>query len=162
MTTATLVCERATRAYPDGRTGTNAGYQAHEAVTETPCEACTKANRAVQRGQYERHRDAVKARARRYRHGMTREEYDALLASQGGGCAVCGTTEPGGSAGYYFHVDHDHACCPGRNSCSACIRGLLCAACNVGLGAFRDNPDRLMAAAAYLLTRVNVLEVADA
>jgi len=28
------------------------------------------------------------------------------------------------------HVDHDHFCCPGSNSCGACVRGFVCPRCN--------------------------------
>lgn len=64
----------------------------------------------------------------------------ALLARQGGKCAICGTDRPGGRG--TFHVDHDHA--------TGKVRALLCNACNTGLGAFRDDPVRLRAAADYL------------
>lgn len=37
-----------------------------------------------------------------------------------------------GASGYC--IDHDHTCCDGSHSCGACIRGMLCNACNVGLG----------------------------
>lgn len=89
------------------------------------------------------------------RYGLTVEKYDALLDSQGRGCAICGSFEPGGYG--TWHIDHDHACCPEAESCGECVRGLLCAACNVGIGNLRDDPNILLAAAAYLLQRANVL-----
>lgn len=33
-----------------------------------------------------------------------------------------------------FHIDHDHACCPGAVGCERCVRGLLCVRCNTTLG----------------------------
>ena len=66
--------------------------------------------------------------------------FDALLASQGGGCAICGyRVKPGGRR---LNVDHDHK--------TGVVRGLLCARCNRGLGWFSDDPQRLKAAAVYL------------
>lgn len=157
-------CSVATRTHPNGRTGTNAGYLAHMRAAEPVCEACVEANRELQKHYYVTGgwQGAGKSRIQYLRHRLPQADYDAWLARQGGGCAICGTTDPGGAAGDRFHVDHDHDCCPGRSSCPSCRRGLLCAKCNVGLGSFRDDPDRLLAAAAYLLTRKNVLEVADA
>lgn len=63
-------------------------------------------------------------------------------------CGICGTSDPGGRD---FHIDHDHACCaaPGA-SCGQCVRGLLCAACNLGLGMFKDSPALLERAIEYL------------
>jgi hypothetical protein len=72
-------------------------------------------------------------------YGMTVEEFDAAAAK---GCRICGTTEWGGKTGI-AHVDHDHAT-PGSS------RGLLCHNCNVGLGHFKDDPEILAAAIAYL------------
>jgi hypothetical protein len=37
-------------------------------------------------------------------------------------------------------IDHDHACCPGTVSCGKCVRGTLCASCNLSLGWSRDKP----------------------
>lgn len=73
--------------------------------------------------------------------GITPEQYDAMLASQDGKCAICSSDNPGGR-GRYFHVDHDHS--TGR------IRGLLCHGCNTGIGLLRDDPSILSAALAYL------------
>jgi hypothetical protein len=52
-------------------------------------------------------------------------------------CEICGDV---GQA-----VDHDHA--------TGEIRGVLCHACNQGLGKFEDNPDLLIQAAHYLTTK---------
>jgi Recombination endonuclease VII len=80
------------------------------------------------------------------RHGITPDQYAALLARQQGVCAVCGAERD------RLRIDHDHACCPGRYSCGRCIRGLLCARCNRLVGAI----ERGIAAkaAAYLAAHV--------
>jgi recombination endonuclease VII len=82
----------------------------------------------------------------RYRktYQMTLVQYEAMLAAQGGGCAICRSTE-------YLHVDHDHGCCPGKTSCGRCIRGILCARCNTGRGQV-DNIAWLEARIGYLRT----------
>lgn len=76
-----------------------------------------------------------------YRYGITAEQYDTMLAHQGGVCAICGASEPGGKA-RVWHVDHCHT--------SNRVRGLLCGPCNRGLGQFRDDIDRLKTAVRYL------------
>lgn len=82
------------------------------------------------------------------RYNITRDQYDALMARQGGGCAICGGTNDNGTA---LHVDHDHSCCPDRKrSCGACVRGLLCEDCNRVLGMMQDDVKRLRKAADYL------------
>lgn len=74
---------------------------------------------------------------------FSHEEYDELLASQGGKCAVCRTANPGGRGGRAaFHVDHDHD--------YHHVRGLLCSRCNQALGLLRDSPHLLRAALRYL------------
>jgi hypothetical protein len=92
------------------------------------------------------------------KYGLTPESFDAMLERQGGKCAICSAPEPGGRHGQW-HVDHDHQCCPGQRSCGDCVRSLLCGACNNGIGMFDDDPDRLMAAATYLLQFKDVLHV---
>lgn len=157
------ICEKATHTYPEGRTGTVAGYHAHRKIDEQPCDPCRK---GWNEGLRTRRREAPSTRAyvrgaalRKY--GLTLEDYDALLASQGGCCAICGSANPGGRWGEAgrFHVDHDHSCCPGKESCGKCVRGLLCAPCNVGLGAFSDQAELLRKAADYLLMKAQKEEV---
>lgn len=64
--------------------------------------------------------------------------YEAQLARQGGGCAVCGK-RPGDVR---LHVDHNHL----TGEC----RGLLCWTCNATVGRARDDANRLTVAGTYL------------
>lgn len=93
--------------------------------------------RQKRRAWYEANIEKAKAleRARQYKvmYGFSVAEYDAMLARQGGECAICGASQPSKrksvGARYhhrYFAVDHCHE--------TKRIRGLLCVACNVGLG----------------------------
>lgn len=82
-----------------------------------------------------RERDAYLKR----KFGISVDEYDAMLAEQGGVCAVCSRLP---TPGISLHVDHDHE--TGR------IRGLLCFRCNNALGDLEDDPGLLRAAARYL------------
>lgn len=93
-------------------------------------------------------RESNRAHKLKSRYGITVAQYDALLSAQDGKCAICEATAC--KSGRAFAVDHDHACCPGRESCGACVRGLLCANCNRAIGMFNDSPERLEVAAAYL------------
>jgi hypothetical protein len=79
-----------------------------------------------------------------------------MTKDQDGRCAICRRDDPGTHHGYW-HIDHDHKCCPtsGRG-CGSCVRGLLCGSCNLGLGHFADDPARLDAAAMYLRRYANV------
>lgn len=78
------------------------------------------------------------------KYGLTIEDYDRILAEQGGVCAICGSSpNPNGvRAASRLHPDHDHK--TGRN------RALLCLNCNVAIGHFRDDPDLMQAAADYI------------
>jgi hypothetical protein len=86
----------------------------------------------------------------KHNHNITLEEYEKLLEIQDGKCGICGTNIPGGRFNV-FCVDHDHKIKDKRKA----IRGLLCLACNHGLGNFKDNPEALLAAAAYILKARN-------
>nr|WP_127356620.1 endonuclease VII domain-containing protein [Actinacidiphila soli] len=68
-------------------------------------------------------------------YGLTEAERDAMVAGQFGICRIC-------LAASAEHVDHDHE--TGR------VRGVLCFSCNAALGQFKDRPDVIRRAAAYL------------
>lgn len=68
--------------------------------------------------------------------GWTLEEYNAMAYAQGGRCYVCG--DPCEK----LYADHDHE--TGER------RMLTCSPCNIGLGHFKDDPDKLESAARYI------------
>lgn len=77
--------------------------------------------------------------AERYRlYGVTAIDYARMVAAQGGHCACCG----GDPTSRGLYVDHDHD--------TGDVRALLCHHCNAGLGAFRDNSERLALGISYL------------
>lgn len=80
-------------------------------------------------------RDRV--RAGRTSLGWTNRMVEYLLKLQGGTCAICNREIESAP-----HLDHCHA---GGN-----VRGVLCQACNRGLGLFRDDPGTLSRAAIYV------------
>lgn len=96
------------------------------------CLTCARANSRVQN---------VK------RYGITGQLIAEMFEAQDRRCDICRK-----EFGHDLkpHIDHDHACCPGGGSCGKCIRALLCAPCNHGLGKFLDSPELLRAAALYL------------
>ena len=88
------------------------------------------------------------------RQGFTPREFDALLARQGGLCALCGKPADGAP----WAVDHDHIQAvldghdPGRG-CPRCFRGIVHMKENTGLGMFGDDPEQLRRAARYVEAR---------
>ncbi len=78
------------------------------------------------------------------RKGITKERYELLLLNQEGVCAICHEGETMVVRGRQrpLHIDTDHL--------TGKVRGLLCSACNTGLGKFEDDPIRLQEAIRYL------------
>ncbi len=74
------------------------------------------------------------------RFGISRLDYESMLASQEGRCAICGSSDP--RIGNCFCVDHDHK--------TGKIRGLLCRHCNSLIGFARDEQVVLERAIVYL------------
>jgi hypothetical protein len=128
---------------------------------KTWCKVCWRAyNAAMNRARPAEVRAAVYMRDRLRRfYKMTVADYERMLAVQDGRCAACGDLPSGGIR---LAVDHDHACCPGKESCGKCVRALLCQSCNGAAGLLRDSPDRAMALAAYLIQGHDVLSEAVA
>jgi len=81
--------------------------------------------------------------------GISLEDYQNLLETQGYVCAICGKPETiidnRTKLIRRLAVDHCHT--------TKQVRGLLCMGCNQGLGNFRDNPDYLAKAISYLITK---------
>lgn len=129
-------CTRCRHHRPLGQFAIDRGAKTGRSAWCKPCRNdWAKANR-------HRTRDVEYAAKLQSRYGITIDQYDAMLVAQGGRCAICPSTTPGGHGGRRFHVDHDHT--------TGVVRGLLCSPCNSGLGHLGDNPDRLRAALAYL------------
>ena len=76
------------------------------------------------------------------KYGLTDRTWRELVDRHDSRCAICGKHERFPSA---LAVDHCHG--------SGRVRGLLCRRCNTGLGQFRDNPELLAKAMAYLRAR---------
>lgn len=76
----------------------------------------------------------------RSQYGISVAERDAMLAAQGGVCAICGTDTPR-SVGWV--IDHCHS--------TGVVRGILCNPCNLSIGLMKDDPTILKAGAEYLL-----------
>lgn len=76
------------------------------------------------------------------RYGLTKEQYLEMLAAQGGGCAICGSTNGSNKNPKVLCVDHCHD--------SGKVRGLLCDACNRGIGCLKDDPGIVRKALLYL------------
>ncbi len=58
------------------------------------------------------------------RHGLSLEQFDAMLSEQNDRCAICCTDTPGGRHNQW-QIDHCHR--------TGTVRGLLCFRCNVVL-----------------------------
>lgn len=77
------------------------------------------------------------------RYGLTIERYNEMLEQQGYKCLICNVLHED-KKGKRLVIDHNH------ETDITDVRGLICSPCNLGLGIFKDNPDYLKAAAAYL------------
>jgi hypothetical protein len=102
----------------------------------------------------ERHRERSRNYQRMSKYGLTQDDYDALVAAQGGGCAICGGQ--GGMSHMIAPLVVDHCHVTGK------VRALLCANCNAGLGQLGDDPERAIALAIYLVRQVDVLTMGEA
>ena len=79
----------------------------------------------------------------KYKFGLTPDQYQAILESQGCGCAICGAKSPGEHIDR-FHIDHCHQ--------YGNVRGLLCHKCNLALGMVGDSLQSIGRYVEYLLS----------
>lgn len=77
------------------------------------------------------------------KYNLSEEEFEEMYDRQAGRCFICESNP-------IQAIDHCHR--------SGHVRGLLCRRCNMGLGYFRDQPDRLRQAIQYLHTFESRLE----
>lgn len=95
-------------------------------------------------------------------HRLDFDRRNMFLARQSWNCAVTACDRTLALYGpHTYHIDHDHACCPGIHSCGECIRGLICGGCNAALGYARDNPAILLALADYLVAHDEGKQILD-
>src|ERR1700693_631716 len=73
-------------------------------------------------------------------YGITLEEYDSIFKDQKGCCAICGI--------YYSKLKKK--LCVDHNHLTGKVRGLLCNACNQGIGYLQENNTTLLSALKYL------------
>ena len=94
----------------------------------------------------EQNRKEAADSALKRRYGITLEQYLFLLKKQNNLCAICKEAET--RIDYKTNkisqlcVDHCHI--------TGKIRGLLCFSCNIGIGKFKDDPEKLNRAANYV------------
>lgn len=89
----------------------------------------------------ERGKQVSKASDFKRLYGITIDEYDTMLESQCGVCAICKQPETIAKR-FHLSVDHDHT--------TGQVRGLLCHSCNTAVGLLRDSAASFYAAGDYL------------
>lgn len=92
---------------------------------------------------YAQHKDRWRAWSLQHKYGLTLDAYAALLAKQGGGCAICQATIGEVKRNRRLFVDHDHQ--------TGEVRGLLCGRCNTAIAYLRDHPQYAHALLGYLM-----------
>lgn len=120
------------------------GKLGRRAACKACCNKSAQAHWAKESERYKAYnrgrRDEMSTYLRRYNlfryYKMSVEQYDEMLVSQGGVCALCGRPP---TSSRRLAVDHDHACCPGKETCGGCVRGLLCGNCNKCLGVLEND-----------------------
>ena len=74
-------------------------------------------------------------------YGITIDEFHLLVEKQDHKCAICGYSDTSKKS-FFPVVDHCHN--------KGHVRGILCSACNFGIGKFKDDPQLLLNAINYL------------
>ena len=99
------------------------------------CKSCTSKKH---KDYYTRNYKLLQDKRLRKNYGVSLDDYEAMLAYQGGVCFICNNPEP---ANRNLAIDHDHT--------TGQVRTLLCTLCNTALG-LAKTPERCRQLAAYL------------
>jgi len=107
-------------------------------LLRSECRRCTnKTNKAWRERNAEKNRRYIREwRIKKY--GISKKEYEDMLLSQGGVCAICGK----GNGDKSMCIDHCHT--------TKKVRGLLCIKCNLMLGQSGDSIGVLANSIIYL------------
>ena len=92
--------------------------------------------------------DKTRARNLKARFDMSIEQYNVIFLKQKGKCAICHKAESSrdtNGKSKWLSVDHNHD--------TGAVRGLLCNACNTGIGKLGDSIHILLNAVQYLKKR---------
>jgi hypothetical protein len=89
--------------------------------------------REIKRTWYHKNKKKNKDHQLKYKFGITLQDFDRMVESQGNLCAICGgeNVQIRGRT-VALAVDHNHK--------TGKVRGLLCNGCNTSLGRFKDIP----------------------
>ena len=93
------------------------------------CKPCSRKAARYRKGEYNPLKQRNFWLKRNY--GISVDEFDSMLESQGGKCNICKTSTPNGKG---FHVDHCHQ--------TGKIRGILCHNCNINLSSIESAEDK--------------------
>ena len=136
-----VTCTACNKSLPDSefyravskKSSRNPGRKSH-------CKSCVKKQRNDYYKTPEGYRKKIEKSWRDKGMSITLDEYNVLLDSQKGVCAICGSDR--NKNGTALCVDHCHT--------TGVVRGLLCHNCNVSIGRFNDDVNLLMKAIHYL------------
>lgn len=121
------------RAWKEKNPNKGAEYQArYRAKNLAKCKEREKSWR-------DQNREYRRSKRLQVRYGLTAEQYDAALAKQDGGCAICRLPSRDGRR---LAVDHCHY--------TGKLRGLLCFHCNTAIGNLGDSAEKVARAVEYL------------
>ena len=76
----------------------------------------------------------------RKKFNLSKDEYNKMLADQGGGCSICKATKS--LSGKALAVDHCHT--------TGKVRSLLCNECNTAIGLLKENTEIITSALEYI------------
>ena len=112
------------------------GYIKHRAY----CEKHSKHLKQYWKKIYRENKQERKGLKLEQTYGITQIDYNEMFILQDGRCAICGRHQS--NFKYALSVDHNHK--------TGEVRGLLCGACNRGIGLLSDNIEKLKKAVLYL------------